>query len=85
MITPSMINANCLNKKLSVLLLYLYANEPVLLYTTNKLTSVRIITMAHITLSPLVLLTRLPPIVLMLGVKNSFKLMFSAISYAPIP
>ena len=85
MMTPSIMNANCLNKKLSVLLLYLYASEPVLLYTTNKLTNVRMMTMAHITLSPLVLLTKLPPMLLMLGVKNSFKFIFSAIVFYLTP
>src|SRR6187402_2085206 len=40
--------------------------------------SVRIMTIAQITRSPLVLLTRFPPISLILGVKNDRRLMFSS-------
>lgn len=65
-----MMNADCLNRKLSVLLLYLYANEPVLLYTTTRLIKVSITTMPQMMRSPLVRFTRLPPTLLMLGVKN---------------
>jgi hypothetical protein len=50
------IKTTCLNRYDSVLFDNLYARVPVLLYTTSRLIIVSTATMAHMTLSPLVLL-----------------------------